>query len=176
MDDLRACDHYRGAGDLYLRRRTCVGWGRGATHWVDRVGICGRLFFGLITYTPEFRWYNFESKNRDMPSISCFKFIVTIRNIFQQWKVKYEIKNCIFLTTTTKMTVVMSPNGHRRFGGSENGKTGWGSHPLPMPVSITSQDSLRLQIPQGFPAQITYPVAWSILLQPLAVAVIPITL
>lgn len=191
MDDLRACDHYRGAGDLYLRRRTCVGWGRGATHWVDRVGICGRLFFGLITYTPEFRWYNFESKNRDMPSISCFKFIVTIRNIFQQWKVKYEIKNWIFLTTTTKMTAVMSQknelsikngrkntsrNGHRHFGGSENGKTGWGSHPLSMPVSITSQDSLRLQIPQEFPAQITYPVAWSILLQPLAVAVIPITL
>ena len=108
MDDLRACDHYRGAGDLYLRRRTCVGWGRGATHWVDRVGICGRLFFGLIIYTLEFRWYNFERKNRDMPSISCFKFIVTIRNIFQQWKVKYEIKNCIFLTTTTKMTAVMS--------------------------------------------------------------------
>ena len=96
MEDLRASNHYRRAGDLYLRRRTCVGWGRGATHWVDRVGICGRLVFGLIIYTLEFWWYNFESKNRDMPSISCFKFIVTIRNIFQQWKVKYKIKNCIF--------------------------------------------------------------------------------
>lgn len=108
MEDLRASNHYRRAGDLYLRRRTCVGRGRGATHWVDRVGICGRLFLGLIIYTLEFRWYNFESKNRDMPSISRFKFIVTIRNIFQQRKVKYQIKNWIFLTTTTKMAAVMS--------------------------------------------------------------------
>lgn len=80
MEDLRASNHYRRAGDLYLRRRTCVGWGRGATHWVDRVGICGRLFFGLIIYTLEFRWYNFESKNRDKSPISRFKFIVTIWN------------------------------------------------------------------------------------------------